>query len=94
MYNIVHIANVCIIIFIQGYYERGVAKLKAGHGRGIHDLNKSLAIDPALFQAFLARAAHYGRTGRYSKAILNCNEAIRIVPNSVRAYVYRYMYIN
>ena len=61
-----------------------------GHGRGIHDLNKSLAVDPALFQAFLAQAAHYGRTGRYSKAILNCNEAIRIVPNSVWAYVYRY----
>ena len=76
---------------MQGYYERGVAKLKAGHSKGIHDLNKSLAVDPDLFQAFLARAVHYGQTGRHTKAILNCNEAIRIVPNSVRAYVYRYV---
>ena len=76
-------------IIVQAYYERGVAKLKAGGGRGIYDLNRSLAINPKLFQAFLARAAHYGRTGRHAKAILNCNEAIKLVPNSVRAHLCR-----
>lgn len=74
---------------VQAYYERGVAKLKSGGSKGIYDLNRSLAINPKLFQAFLARAAHYGRTGRHSKAILNCNEAIKIAPNSVRAHIYR-----
>ena len=37
----------------------------------------------------MSRAAYYGSKGRYSKAILNCNEAIKILPNSVRAYFYR-----
>ena len=69
-----------------------MAKLKAGGGKGIYDLNRSLAIDPNLFQAFLTRAAHYGRTGRHSKAILNCNEAIKLVPNSVRAHLCRYVH--
>lgn len=40
-------------------------------------------------QAYLSRVAFYGLKGRYSKAILNCNEAIKIYPHSVRAYVYR-----
>ncbi len=68
-----------------------MAKLKAGQGtNGILDLNKSLALNPAFFQAYIARAAHYGRTDRFTKAILNCNEAIRIMPTSVRAYLSRY----
>ncbi|EMP30732.1 Tetratricopeptide repeat protein 6 [Chelonia mydas] len=40
-------------------------------------------------QAYLSRAAYYGSKGRYSKAIMNCNEAIKIHPDSVRAYLYR-----
>uniref|UniRef100_A0A7M4E7S9 Tetratricopeptide repeat domain 6 n=1 Tax=Crocodylus porosus TaxID=8502 RepID=A0A7M4E7S9_CROPO len=40
-------------------------------------------------KAYLSRATYYGSKGRYSKAILNCNEAIRIHPKSVRAYLYR-----
>ncbi len=59
------------------------------NSKGILDLNKSLAINPKLFESFLARAAYYGKTGRYSKAILNCNEAIRLQPASVRAYLCR-----
>ena len=30
----------------------------------------------------------------YTKAILNCNEAIRLQPNSVRAYLYRYVHVH
>lgn len=37
----------------------------------------------------MSRAAYYGSKGRYSKAIMNCNEAIKILPNSARAYFYR-----
>uniref|UniRef100_A0A8C8BGK2 Tetratricopeptide repeat domain 6 n=1 Tax=Otus sunia TaxID=257818 RepID=A0A8C8BGK2_9STRI len=32
-------------------------------------------------QAYMSCAAYYGSKGRYSKAILNCNEAIKILPN-------------
>lgn len=37
----------------------------------------------------MGRGAYYGSKGRYSKAIMNCNEAIKIHPNSVEAYFYR-----
>lgn len=40
-------------------------------------------------KAYLSRVAYYGLKGRYSKAILSCNEAIQIYPQSVRAYLYR-----
>lgn len=67
-----------------------MAKMKMGmNHNGLLDVNKSLAVNPKFFQAYLARAALYGRSGRYTKAILNCNEAIHINPSSVRAYVYR-----
>ena len=78
----------CVLI-LKAYYERGVAKLMDGNSKGVLDLNKSLALNSKLFQSFLARAAHYGKTGRFSKAILNCNEAIRLEPASVRAYLCR-----
>jgi len=41
------------------------------------------------FQAYLSRAAYFGQQGRYTKAILNCNEAVKLKPNSVRAFVYQ-----
>ncbi len=31
--------------------------------------------------------------GQYSKAILNCNEAIKLQPKSVRGYLYRYSWM-
>ena len=43
------------------------------------------------FQAYLSRACYYGLKKMYSKAILNCNEAIKLQPNSVRGYLYRYV---
>lgn len=42
-------------------------------------------------QAYLARASHFGKDGRYPKAILNCNEAIKLVPKSVRAFLCRWV---
>ena len=42
-------------------------------------------------QAYLSRACFYGMKGQYTKAILNCNEAIRLRPTSVRAYLYRFV---
>ena len=88
-----HTHTQVFIGFPQAYFERGVAKLKAGNSRGVLDLNKALALNPQLHQAFLARAAYYGRSGRYSKAILNCNEALRLEPKSVRAYLCRHVHI-
>uniref|UniRef100_A0A8C5RQU6 Tetratricopeptide repeat protein 6 n=1 Tax=Laticauda laticaudata TaxID=8630 RepID=A0A8C5RQU6_LATLA len=55
----------------------------------ILDFNKTLAIIPKHFQAYLSRAAYYGSKGRYSKAIMNCTEALKIERRSVRAYLYR-----
>lgn len=40
-------------------------------------------------QAYLSRAAYFGLKNRYTKGILNCNEAIKLQPNSVRAYLSR-----
>lgn len=71
------------------FYRRGLCRLKMDNPKGVQDLNRALAVDPTLFEAFLSRAAFYGSKGRYSKAILNCNEALRLRPNSVRAYLYR-----
>ncbi|CAN0101180.1 unnamed protein product [Bubo scandiacus] len=47
----------------------------------IRDFNRALALCPSHFQAYMSCAAYYGSKGRYSKAILNCNEAIKILPN-------------
>uniref|UniRef100_A0A1I8F7H0 TPR_REGION domain-containing protein n=1 Tax=Macrostomum lignano TaxID=282301 RepID=A0A1I8F7H0_9PLAT len=44
---------------------------------------------PAMYQVYLSRAAHYACEGRYSKAVLNCNEALRLQPQCVRALLYR-----
>lgn len=41
------------------------------------------------FKVHLSRAALYGAEGRYAKAVLDCNEAIRIQPKCVRAYLYK-----
>ena len=99
----------------DAYFWRGVTKVKLRMPRSVQDFNKSLAIDPTLFQvcvtsqydvthgkikltyvcsivyiqAYLARAAYYGMKGIYTKAILNCNEAIKLQPTSVRSYMYR-----
>ncbi|RNA23613.1 Tetratricopeptide repeat 6 [Brachionus plicatilis] len=73
----------------QAFYHRGIARVHLKHQRCIQDFNKALALDPSLFEAFLARACIYGMQERYTKAILNCNEAVRLNSKSVRGYLYR-----
>lgn len=38
----------------------GVAKLRLKQHKGIQDVNRALAIDRTIFQAYLTRAAYYG----------------------------------
>ncbi|XP_012579860.1 PREDICTED: tetratricopeptide repeat protein 6-like [Condylura cristata] len=75
--------------FAEGFYQRGICKIKLQRDNSILDFNRALTIDPNHYQAYLSRVAFYGLQGRYSKAILNCNEAIKIYPRSVRAFIYR-----
>ncbi|XP_067933193.1 uncharacterized protein [Watersipora subatra] len=75
--------------YALAYYQRGVAKLRLKQHKGLQDINRALAIDRTIFQAYLTRAAYYGVRKQYSKAILNCNEAIKLKPLSVRGYLYR-----
>ncbi|NXG30819.1 TTC6 protein, partial [Dromaius novaehollandiae] len=73
----------------DAFYQRGLCRMQLGQAKCIQDFNRTLALCPSHFQAYMSRAVYYGSKGRYSKAILNCNEAIKIHPNSVRAYFYR-----
>uniref|UniRef100_A0A673TJ13 Tetratricopeptide repeat domain 6 n=1 Tax=Suricata suricatta TaxID=37032 RepID=A0A673TJ13_SURSU len=75
--------------FAEGFYQRGLCKVKLHKDSSVLDFNRAITINPKHYQAYLSRAAFYGLKGRYSKAILNCNEAIKIYPQSVRAYIYR-----
>jgi len=74
---------------LQAFFNRGMARFHLNHPKCIQDFNKALQIKPTLFEAFLARACVYGLKDRVTKAILNCNEAVKICPKSVRAYLYR-----
>ncbi|MGH0182233.1 UNVERIFIED_CONTAM: hypothetical protein FKN15_009259 [Acipenser sinensis] len=73
----------------DAFYQRGLCKMRLQQATSVHDFNRALAANPNLFQVYLSRAAFYGEKCRYSKAVLNCNEAIKIHPKSVRAYLYR-----
>nr|XP_003408506.2 tetratricopeptide repeat protein 6 [Loxodonta africana] len=75
--------------FAEGFYQRGLCKVKLRRDNSILDFNRAITLNPKHYQAYLSRVAYYGLKGRYSKAILNCNEAIKIYPESVRAYLYR-----
>ncbi|XP_070611382.1 tetratricopeptide repeat protein 6 isoform X2 [Erythrolamprus reginae] len=75
--------------YADAFYERGLCRMQLQQAKCILDFNKTLAIVPKHFQAYLSRAAYYGSKGRYSKAIMNCTEALRIERHSVRAYLYR-----
>ena len=37
----------------QAFYQRGLAKMKLKHAKGIHDFNRALAINSTLFQVSL-----------------------------------------
>ncbi|XP_053235987.1 tetratricopeptide repeat protein 6 isoform X1 [Podarcis raffonei] len=75
--------------YADAYYQRGLCRMQLHQPKCILDFNKTLAVQPDHFQAYLSRAAYYGCKGRFSKGIMNCNEALRIQPTSVRAYLYR-----
>ncbi|XP_047719297.1 tetratricopeptide repeat protein 6 isoform X3 [Prionailurus viverrinus] len=75
--------------FAEGFYQRGLCKVKLNKDSSVLDFNRAITLNPKHYQAYLSRVAFYGLKGRYSKAILNCNEAIKIYPQSVRAYIYR-----
>ncbi|XP_062824366.1 tetratricopeptide repeat protein 6 isoform X1 [Anolis carolinensis] len=75
--------------YADAYYQRGLCRMYLQRAKSILDFNKTLAVAPNHFQAYLSRAAYYGSKGRFSKAIANCTEAIKIQPKSVRAYLYR-----
>jgi tetratricopeptide (TPR) repeat protein len=64
--------------------------MKLKTSKGIQDFNRALAIIPGIFQAYLSWACYYGTMGNYTKAILSCNEAIKLQANSVGAYLYRW----
>ncbi|XP_053528490.1 tetratricopeptide repeat protein 6 isoform X3 [Artibeus jamaicensis] len=75
--------------FAEGFYQRGLCKMKLHKDTSILDFNHAITLNSKYYEAYLSRVAFYGLKGRYSKAILNCNEAIKIYPHSVRAYIYR-----
>ncbi|XP_075388324.1 tetratricopeptide repeat protein 6 [Tenrec ecaudatus] len=75
--------------FAEGFYQRGLCKVKLHRSSSILDFNRAITLNPKHYQAYLSRVAYYGLKGRFSKAILNCNEAIKIYPESVHAYLYR-----
>uniref|UniRef100_A0A3P8XAW7 Tetratricopeptide repeat domain 6 n=1 Tax=Esox lucius TaxID=8010 RepID=A0A3P8XAW7_ESOLU len=75
--------------YADAYHQRGLCHMHLQQSTSVQDFNRALSINPNLFQVYLSRAAFYGAKGRYSKAILNCNEAIKIQPKSIRAYLYR-----
>ncbi|XP_061468793.1 tetratricopeptide repeat protein 6 [Rhineura floridana] len=75
--------------YADAFYQRGLCRMQLQQPKCILDFNKTLAVQPKHFQAYLSRAAYYGSKERYSKAIMNCTEAIKIEPKSVRAYLYR-----
>ncbi|XP_061072795.1 tetratricopeptide repeat protein 6 isoform X1 [Conger conger] len=75
--------------YADAYHQCGICRMHLQQPKSLQDFNHALSLQPAHFQAYLSRAAHFEAEGRYAKAILNCNEAIKIQPYSVRAYLYR-----
>ncbi|XP_013909456.1 PREDICTED: tetratricopeptide repeat protein 6 [Thamnophis sirtalis] len=75
--------------YADAFYQRGLCRMQLQQSKCILDFNKTLAIIPRHFQAYLSRAAYYGSKGRYSKAIMNCTEALKIERQSIRGYLYR-----
>ena len=51
--------------------------------------NRPVQLNIYRMQAYLTRAAYFGKSGRFSRGILNCNEVLRIMSSSLRGYLYR-----
>ncbi|CAE1239192.1 unnamed protein product [Acanthosepion pharaonis] len=71
------------------FYHRGLTKIHLNYAQCVIDFNKALSIDPKYFEVYMSRAAYYAMKKNYPKAILNCNEGLKIYKNSVRALLYR-----
>ncbi|XP_065176344.1 uncharacterized protein LOC135806120 [Sycon ciliatum] len=74
------------------YYERGVAYITRNQRRALSDLHKSISISRDMYDAYVTRAAVFGMRKELELAIINCNNAIRLRPRSVRAHLYRAMF--
>ncbi|XP_069772876.1 uncharacterized protein ttc6 isoform X2 [Narcine bancroftii] len=75
--------------FDKAYYQRGLCRMRLHEINCIYDFHKALAINPHLFEVYLSRAVYYAMQQRYLKAILSCNEALKLQPQSVRAFLCR-----
>ncbi|XP_055496523.1 uncharacterized protein ttc6 isoform X4 [Leucoraja erinacea] len=75
--------------FANAYYQRGLCRMKLREINSIYDFHRALAIDPQLFEVYLSRAVYYANQQRYLKAILSCNEALKLQPQSARAFLCR-----
>ncbi|XP_059812571.1 uncharacterized protein ttc6 [Hypanus sabinus] len=75
--------------FAKAYYQRGLCRMKLHEINCIYDFHRALAINPGLFEVYLSRAVYYAMQRRYLKGILSCNEALKLQPQSVRAFLCR-----
>ncbi|XP_072135606.1 uncharacterized protein ttc6 [Mobula birostris] len=75
--------------FAKAYYHRGLCRMKLHEINCIYDFHRALAINPRLFEVYLSRAVYYAMQRRYLKGILSCNEALKLQPRSVRAFLCR-----
>ncbi|XP_041070110.1 uncharacterized protein ttc6 [Carcharodon carcharias] len=75
--------------FAKAYYQRGLCRMKLHEVNCVRDFHRALAINPQLFEVYLSRAIYYATQGRYLKAILSCNEALKLEPQSRRAFLCR-----
>uniref|UniRef100_UPI00398E5DDC uncharacterized protein ttc6 isoform X3 n=1 Tax=Pristiophorus japonicus TaxID=55135 RepID=UPI00398E5DDC len=75
--------------FAKAYYQRGLCRMRLHEVNCVYDFHRALAINPKLYEVYLSRAVYYAMQGRYFKAILSCNEALKIQPQSLRAFLYR-----
>ncbi|XP_067895393.1 uncharacterized protein ttc6 isoform X2 [Heterodontus francisci] len=75
--------------FAKAYYQRGLCRMRLHEVNCVHDFHRALAINPQLFEVYLSRAVYFAMQGRYLKAILSCNEALKLQPQSIRAFLYR-----
>jgi tetratricopeptide (TPR) repeat protein len=76
-------------LYFKAYYYRGLVRAYMHQQNCIQDFNRALSINSNFFEAYLARAAIYGIENRHAKAILNCNEALKLNSKCVRGFLYR-----
>jgi uncharacterized protein (TIGR03067 family) len=75
----------------EAYTWRGlIYQLFPDHNdKALFDFSKAIQLDPKSNYAYAARANSYYKLGRYSEAVTDCNEAIRLAPNDAFAHSIR-----